>query len=100
MVRDYRRRYGVAWDVAFAELEMLGVPVDPVYRDRVLQSVASQAAARRRKQAERKAERESATGIESDDHFTFIVGYTNGGVPYGLTWEEWKAMEADNWEEE
>lgn len=99
VVRDYRHRYGVAWETAFTELEMLGVPVDPVYRERVLQSVAAQAAALRRKQAERKAERESA-GIESDDHFAFIVDYTSGGAPYGLTWKEWEAMEIQSWEEE
>ncbi|MEX2461676.1 MAG: hypothetical protein WD469_10360 [Paenibacillaceae bacterium] len=23
--------------------------------------------------------------IEQDEHFYFIVGYTDGGVPYGLT---------------
>ena len=26
--------------------------------------------------------------IESDDTFAFIAGYTSGGVPYGITWEE------------
>ena len=77
VVRDYRRRYGV--------------PVDPDYRERVLQSVAAQAAARRRKRA---AEQERA-GIESDDHFAFIVGYTSSGAPYGLTWEEWEALEEE-----
>jgi hypothetical protein len=36
----------VFWEDPFAELEMLGVPIDPVYRERVLQSAAAQAAAR------------------------------------------------------
>ncbi len=26
--------------------------------------------------------------FESDDRFCYIVGYTSGGAPYGLTWEE------------
>ncbi|MDQ0233079.1 GNAT family N-acetyltransferase [Metabacillus malikii] len=26
--------------------------------------------------------------IESDDTFYFIAGYTNGGAPFGITWEE------------
>lgn len=30
---------------------------------------------------------------ESDDVFAFIAGYTEGGFPYGVTWEEMKAME-------
>ncbi len=29
---------------------------------------------------------------DSDEHFACIAGYTGGGVPYGVTWEE---MEAD-----
>lgn len=33
VVRDYRRRYGVAWEVVCTELEMLSVLVDPVYRE-------------------------------------------------------------------
>jgi hypothetical protein len=28
-------------------------------------------------------------GYDQDEHFAFIVGYTSGGFPYGLTWEEW-----------
>lgn len=26
--------------------------------------------------------------IESDETFAFIAGYTSGGFPYGITWEE------------
>lgn len=26
--------------------------------------------------------------IDSDASFSFIAGYTSGGAPYGLTWEE------------
>lgn len=26
--------------------------------------------------------------FESDDTFAFIAGYTSGGAPYGVTWEE------------
>jgi hypothetical protein len=25
---------------------------------------------------------------DSDDHFVFIAGYTSGGAPYGITWDE------------
>lgn len=26
--------------------------------------------------------------IDSDENYYFIVGYTSGGAPYGITWEE------------
>jgi hypothetical protein len=95
VVKDYRKRYGVDFECAFTELEMLGVPIAPDYQERVLQSVAAQAAAVRRKKAERRAEQERQLGMESDDHFAFIVGYTSGGAPYGLTWAEWEALEEE-----
>lgn len=31
--------------------------------------------------------------FESDDTFAFIVGYTSGGAPYGITWEEMEEIE-------
>ena len=30
--------------------------------------------------------------FESDDFFAVIIGYTSGGAPYGLTWEEAEAL--------
>lgn len=30
---------------------------------------------------------------ESDETFAFIAGYTSGGVPYGVTWEEMEEIE-------
>lgn len=100
IVKDYRRRYGVAWDIAFVELEVLGVPIDPGYKEHVLNAAASEAAARRHKKAERQAEQHQLLDFESDDHFAFIVGYTSGGAPYGVTWEEWAALEISEPEEE
>ena len=26
---------------------------------------------------------------DSDENFSFIAGYTSGGAPYGLTWDEY-----------
>ncbi len=34
--------------------------------------------------------------MEQDDTFFFIAGYTSGGAPYGLTWEE---MGLEPWED-
>lgn len=31
--------------------------------------------------------------FESDDTFAFIAGYTSGGAPYGVTWEEMEEIE-------
>ena len=38
--------------------------------------------------------------INQDDTFFYIAGYTSGGAPYGVTWEEmglkpWQALEEE-----
>ena len=48
-----------------------------------------------------KAQKQPAKSIDpeimdQDDRFFYIAGYTSGGVPYGVTWEE---MGLDPWEE-
>ncbi|MCR5794316.1 MAG: hypothetical protein K6G61_03055 [Solobacterium sp.] len=32
---------------------------------------------------------------EQDERFAYIAGYTSGGFPYGLTWEEVKGLPDD-----
>ena len=41
----------------------------------------------RQKEAQQKTFSEDVP--ESDETFAFIAGYTSGGAPYGITWEEW-----------
>lgn len=36
---------------------------------------------------------ESESIIDADEIFAFIVGYTEGGFPYGVTWEEMEIQE-------
>ncbi len=36
---------------------------------------------------------------EADETFAFIAGYTSGGVPYGVTWEEMEEIERKEKEE-
>ena len=75
---------------------MLGVSLDPAYVQAVLTTVASQIAARQRQSARNKQSQTADLAlIEQDDDFGFIVGYTSGGAPYGLTWAEWEALDDD-----
>jgi hypothetical protein len=36
----------------------------------------------------KRADQEESVEPDSEDQFAFIVGYTEGGTPYGITWEE------------
>jgi hypothetical protein len=69
------------------------VKIDPAYKEQVLRMVTQQAEQKRQKRLERAAEQERALGIDQDEHFAVIVGYTSGGAPYGTTWEEWEALD-------
>ncbi len=63
--------------------------------DAELEKLAIKRAARKRKKA-RLAAQEQQKLLEQDDRFFYIVGYTSGGAPYGVTWEE---MGLEPWEE-
>lgn len=32
----------------------------------------------------------------SDETFAYIAGYTSGGAPYGITWEQWELEGEEN----
>jgi len=89
----YRKRYGVNWETAFTELEMLGVQIDPAYKEQVLRTEAREAEIRREKKLEKARQIETSMGFEQDDNFAMIIGYISGGAPYGVTWEEWNEIQ-------
>lgn len=45
-----------------------------------------------------KKEKNSEILYESDETFAFIAGYTSGGAPYGITWEEMNGADEDEME--
>ncbi|HEY3308961.1 MAG TPA: UPF0158 family protein [Desulfuromonadaceae bacterium] len=47
-----------------------------------------------KKKPKKQAPEQIAT--DSDEHFAYIAGYTEGGVPYGVTWEEMEAAECSD----
>lgn len=96
IVKGYRKRYGVDWQCAFAELEMLGVEIDPERKASTLQTVERQAEIQRQKKLERAAEQASEFGWPQDHNFAMIMGYTSGGAPYGITWDEWEDIQAED----
>jgi hypothetical protein len=40
-----------------------------------------------------KAEKLTRENPGQNETFAFIAGYTSGGAPYGITWEEWEQLE-------
>lgn len=50
--------------------------------------------ARRKRRKKKKMLEKQSVNLEQDDTFFFIAGYTSGGAPYGVTWEQ-MGMEYD-----
>lgn len=82
----------------FAErIEKNGIPEPPKPKVKKTEAekLALKRAARKRKK-EKLAAQEQQPLPEQDDRFFYIAGYTSGGAPYGVTWEE---MGLEPWEE-
>ena len=90
LVRGHKKWFGVGDVRAVLELRMLGEDIP----DARLEQARRDQKSRARANARRKQKR-AQTNIfcESDDTFAFIVDYTEGGAPFGVTWEEMEAIE-------
>lgn len=88
IVRAYRKWFGIDLLCAIAELRMLGVEVSSEYENQVRRSVEQQSRVKKQKSEIAEAPFED---VDCDEIFAYIAGTTSGGVPYGVTWEEWDA---------
>ena len=87
LVRGYARHFSVDLICAITEMRMLGYPVSEEYRKAVERSIADRSLQRKKKREAKLAAANPLDGF-SDSEFAFIAGYTSGGAPYGIRWEE------------
>jgi hypothetical protein len=88
IIHGYGKWFAVDPLCAVIELRMLGVNITPEREAQMKASLEARAADKQRK---RKAAAQSTYEDlypDSDDTFAHIAGYTPGGAPYGVTWEE------------
>jgi hypothetical protein len=91
---SYRRWHGVDWLCAIEELSRSGVKFDAQWTERLKRNLEGQQRARAAKRAaEASAKNLIGYGEDWDENFAFIAGYTSGGFPYGVTWEEMEIVE-------
>ena len=90
VVRAYRKKFGVDTVCAVRELQEIGYGFKPGYVDNLLNAEAARIAAIQRKNAGKKLDDGLSAEYNEwqDDRFYYIAGYTSGGAPYGVTWEE------------
>jgi hypothetical protein len=85
LIRGYTRWFGVSEVCAIVELRMLGVDIADARLEQAKRNELARAAGR----ASRKQARAATEGwVDADETFAFIAGYTEGGAPYGIEWDE------------
>ena len=93
IARSYRKRFGVDWACAIAELSALGIAFDAKWREQLARTLEGARCSKDRRRAERAAAPAPHEFSESDAYFAFIAGHTEGGAPFGVTREEWEKIE-------
>lgn len=94
VVRGYRKYFGVDWRCAVTELQMLGyhIPEDYIKQLQMAEDGRQKAKAERKRKREAEQLGETFDDMDSNEYFYYIAGYTSGGAPFGITWEEWELM--------
>ena len=87
LVRGYSKHFGVDHLCAVYELEQLGYKISDDYKQQLKQNQLQKQREAEQRKAKKEREMEESL-LESDENFAFIAGYTTGGIPYGLKWDE------------
>ncbi|CAN5465352.1 hypothetical protein BH09BAC6_BH09BAC6_36840 [soil metagenome] len=87
ITQGYAKHYKVDLLCAIKELRLLGVVISESYEQSVKQTLAALAMQKKLK-LEQKEEKIAGLMDHSNDDFAFIIGYTSGGAPYGIRWED------------
>lgn len=99
IIKAYRKKFAVDRLTSCRELQLLGVEITP---EQIAREQAAEDRHRQHLQNRKKKKREQKRmeitfqNPDQDDQFFFIAGYTSGGAPYGVTWDE---MGLEPWEE-
>jgi len=89
ILKSYAKWYGVNNYCAMIELEMLGVKFSEKKKQQIQQSEADKVREQQLRKARRKQkERLEDFDYDSDETFAFIAGYTEGGIPFGITYDD------------
>jgi hypothetical protein len=90
VIKGYSKWYGVSRVCAILELRMLGLSIDEERLEEARRAERARAEARAAMKQRRRERDDLDPGLDecSDDLFCFIAGYTPGGFPYGVTWDE------------
>lgn len=87
IVRDYGRQFKVDVLCAMDDLGKIGA-LDPEELTAMKQAEIQRREKRKQDREKRRLQEFYDSFPASDNRFYCIIGYTSGGAPYGITWEE------------
>lgn len=95
MVRGYAKKYRVDLLTAIADLRLLGLPITTEYEEAAKRTVEQRIMQNQQMKEVKTNQLNRLQGMQ-DDNFAYIIGYTSGGTPYGITWEEMPVEDAED----
>lgn len=87
IIRDYSERFKVDVLCAMDDLGKIGV-LEPEKLEAMKQAEIQRREKRKQDREKRRLQEFYDSFPASDNRFYCIIGYTSGGAPYGVTWEE------------
>jgi hypothetical protein len=88
IVKGYSKKYSVDKLCAVKELRMIGVDIPEEYEKQLINSMEALRQQRLSFKKKRGDKLSNQCVFDSDENFAMILGYTSGGFPYGVTYEE------------
>ena len=88
MNKHYRERFHVGAVTAAKDLQELGVNYTQEQLDQIKQAEEQRLRQRKMEREAKEREQLAERYEDCDGRFAFIDGYTDGGAPYGVMWEE------------
>jgi len=78
------------------ELKILGQAISDEQIKRARKTIENKANVRKKAKLKKKQTEFNEFYSNSDETFSYIAGYTSGGAPYGVTWDEVNEESSDN----
>ncbi|RSK27603.1 hypothetical protein EJF36_12345 [Bacillus sp. HMF5848] len=92
IIKGYSKWYAVDLICAMNELEMLGYPITEKQKKGVYESIETK---KKQKEARKLKRQQDELSDFEEAGFAFVAGYTEGGMPFGITWDELDESDED-----
>jgi hypothetical protein len=92
IIRAYSKKFGLNLKNSMKELRRIGFKISNQDKEEIKRILEKQAEQKKKRKKKALKLEESCY---SDENFAFIAGYTEGGLPFGITHEEMEEIEKE-----